>query len=889
MTESDVEQKLLFPLLTNAPPDGLGFLNADVRTKSSLTRLRIGKGRTEQLYFPDYVVLLASLPALVVEAKSPKESALEGYREARLYAAEINARYPTGVNPCAGIISCNGVELLAGPMDTADPKISVPLAELHPASVALSELIKMFGRVAAQGRIDSIRASIASHPLYRATALIGGESARNEEIQHNSFGEEIALRFRRLFNPTTLDDRVRVVKEAYITSKRREKYVEPIDRLIRGATPRTISHVKPIEDSSKPRELTDVLSRGTELEKQIVLLVGSVGSGKSTFVDYLQHVALSAELRAATLWVRVDLNRGPLNKELAYQWLSGLILDQLRLSNPDEDFDELESLERVFGPELRTFKKGPLKLLDESSADYRVRLADELTRLVRDQLKFAQCLARYLCSPTSKLLVIVLDNCDKRTRDEQLLMFEIANWVQEQFRCLTLLPIRDVTYDAHRNEPPLDTALKDLVLRIEPPLFHRVLQGRVRLALKELDVGKGRRQFDLPNGIRVDYPASDMGMYLACILRSLFEYDTFLRRILSSLAGRDVRKALELFLDFCSSGHIGADEILKIRAHEGEHVLPFHVVANVLLRMDRRFYDGTRSHLLNVFQCSPEDPLPDHFVRFEVLSWLWRRVRERGPSGQMGYFRTSELVSAMSQGGHDADRVRKELRVLLQRGCIVAEHQRLDSLADDDLVAVSASGSVHLELARGELYLAACAEDTWLSDRDRASRIAGRIGVSKAQHLRATVFRQNARELAEYLISESGRRLVPSEGFVEQLDEAPSELARMLDGLRESATAPRATNRRVCLRNVAYNASVQALTEEIQRLLSSGQVTDCYLVERAGKRTGTAFLEFSSAATADQALDVLDGAFILGRMVAADVAFERLVPTKSRARQEAGR
>ena len=30
-------------------------------------------------------------------------------------------------------------------------------------------------------------------------------------------------------------------------------------------------------------------------------------------------------------------------------------------------------------------------------------------------------------------------------------------------------------------------------------------------------------------------------------------------------AGRDVRRALEIFLDFCNSGHIGEDEIYKIR------------------------------------------------------------------------------------------------------------------------------------------------------------------------------------------------------------------------------------------------------------------------------------------------------------------------------------
>jgi hypothetical protein len=57
----------------------------------------------------------------------------------------------------------------------------------------------------------------------------------------------------------------------------------------------------------------------------------------------------------------------------------------------------------------------------------------------------------------------------------------------------------------------------------------------------------------LPNGIRVQYPASDQAVYLASILRSLYEHDRFVRRIMTGLAGRDVRRPLEIFLDSCTS------------------------------------------------------------------------------------------------------------------------------------------------------------------------------------------------------------------------------------------------------------------------------------------------------------------------------------------------
>jgi hypothetical protein len=82
----------------------------------------------------------------------------------------------------------------------------------------------------------------------------------------------------------------------------------------------------------------------------------------------------------------------------------------------------------------------------------------------------------------------------------------MGQWVQKEFRALVVLPLRDVTFDLHRHEPPLDTALKGLVFRIEPPAFIEVLQARVRLALDEMQASAETAQmlsYHLPNGIRV--------------------------------------------------------------------------------------------------------------------------------------------------------------------------------------------------------------------------------------------------------------------------------------------------------------------------------------------------------------------------------------------------
>ena len=89
VTESDVEQKFVYPLLTCDPPTGLGLLPADILTKTNLRRHPIGKGKSSKLYYPDYLIVLAGLPLLVIEVKAPTEPIATALDEARLYGNEV--------------------------------------------------------------------------------------------------------------------------------------------------------------------------------------------------------------------------------------------------------------------------------------------------------------------------------------------------------------------------------------------------------------------------------------------------------------------------------------------------------------------------------------------------------------------------------------------------------------------------------------------------------------------------------------------------------------------------------------------------------------------------------------------------------------------------------
>ncbi|HDR9203749.1 TPA: S1 RNA-binding domain-containing protein [Burkholderia vietnamiensis] len=776
ITESDVEQKLLFPIITESLPYGLGIPRSHVLTKFSIRRLEIGKGREGKLYFPDYIVMADGLPVLVIEAKVPGESVDEGFREARLYAHEINTKFPTGFNPVTHVICSNGSELVYGVSDTSEGT-PILLDELNVGSQKFATLQEEVNWVKLSAHASSLNQKKKPNRYWKPKKLLGGNAVQSEEVGRNSFGLTLSAEFGHVFAPETAEDKAEVARNAYVDSRASLRALDPIDKIIRAARPASETNAQLIEDTANPRELLSKLRNGSSLERKIILLIGSVGSGKSTFVDHLIYKALPQDILDTTLWCRIDMNSAPISGGEIYKWLRAKISEGCIDKYPGEDFESFEVLKKVYSVEFNKFQKLQGRLLQEVGdlPEYNKSLIRHFEQWQADEEVTSKAITRYCCGDRGKLLVIVLDNCDKRSRDEQLLMFQAAQWIQSEYRSLIILPLREETFEAHQDQPPLDTAIKDLIFRIEAPLFQHVLIRRVQLALSKMRAdGEKTLRYDLPNGFRVEYPSTDLAFYLASIIKSLFEYDRFVRRMITGLSGKNIRRALEIFIDFCNSAHLGEDEIFRITNSEGRYTLPLYLVTRILLRGNLRYYDGQNSAVKNLFDIFHQDSAPFYFARLFILNWLSLRFNQPGRNGVRGYFPVSEMrddLIAIGVPDHAFDR---ELDSLIKAHCVISENMTIEKVGQEDLVRLSSAGSVHLDLLGSVDYLATVAEDTWFDNKAVAEAIAERIGRLE-KHFQVQTQIQNARDLVDYL-SDKHKSIVDQISNFREFDASMREL-----------------------------------------------------------------------------------------------------------------
>lgn len=748
-SESDVEQKIIYPLLTNSYPNGLEFSANQISTKLFLKKLNIDKGNKSQNYYPDYIVIIDSVPSLIVEAKRVGEDLVEAYREARLYASEINSLHDEGMNPCKYIIACDGKKLLAGYWDS-QPIFDINTSDWNEVNSEFSKFIEIFNQPALKSHSISINEIIRKNTIFTKPLLqLGGKFLVDKEI-NNSFGENIAIQYKNIFNPELEVEKIDVVKNAYVVVDRHESHVNPIDRLIRKKLTPFSSDATLIKNTEKPTEIIEKLRKINSFNNQVLLLIGSVGSGKSTFTTYLKEVALNQSLSKSLVWITVDLNNAPVNPEEIYKWLKTHILESIKSSFKEIDFDSPEIIKQIFANDILKFEKLGGSLLGKDSQKYNEELYKILKECLDDTGKHINGIIDNFILNNNKNLIIILDNCDKRTLQEQLLMFEVANWIKNSINSIVFLPLRDTTYDHFKNEKPLDTVVKDLTFRIIPASLEKILYSRIKYASRLNEKSEGGFYF-LENGMKVFYPKTEEIYYLKSILKSLFQNNLF-KKTMIALAGSDIRIGIEIFLDFCKSGHINDSEIFKIKQSNGNHELPNHLISRIFLRGKKLYYKDENSRLRNLFNSDPGDKIPNPFTRITILRWLKDKYREKGPTGILGFHSVNELIKDLIRVGFDKNNIYNELKFLVRQKLIISETQDVNNIDHDDLISLTTSGRIHLEMVYNVDYLSSCSEDSWYNNNDISLNIRNNmLSRNKYSHLSLLNTLENAEEFSYYL------------------------------------------------------------------------------------------------------------------------------------------
>lgn len=378
----------------------------------------------------------------------------------------------------------------------------------------------------------------------------------------------------------------------------------------------------------------------SSLSRRPILLVGSVGVGKSIFIRRFITRDLE-EAAPGSIALYVDYGAEPALADDLHAFTNRSLTEQLR-DEYDIDIDSSGFLRSVYRSDLARFRSGPYGFLAETSPpDYQLKEADFLAEKIKDRDEHLRRSIEHLQAAQRRQTVVFLDNVDQRPAAFQESVFLIAQAMATSWPVTCFVSLRPDTFHVSKQSGTL-AAYQPRVFTISPPRVDRVIVRRLEFALKLLDETGSLPSF--PAGMSLE--SARLKSYIAMLVHA-FRRNREIVEFVDNMSGGNVRRALDFLVSFIGSGHVDVQKILRILEDSGRYDLPLHEFVRAVIFDDYEYFDPSESPVANVFDIRSLDG-KEHFL----VPILVRTCERMGRSGsQAGFVATEDLTSRIQSLG----------------------------------------------------------------------------------------------------------------------------------------------------------------------------------------------------------------------------------------------
>jgi hypothetical protein len=411
-----------------------------------------------------------------------------------------------------------------------------------------------------------------------------------------------------------------VLKNCYVSSDSRTKFDSTIQMHLSQYKPSFILPAKKIRrDKSQ-----DELSKGIKIAKPnisspVTLLIGSVGSGKSTYLKHFELVKYKEQLKKQEAhWIYIDfekLGKDGNPRKFIYDSLNQYLLEE----NKDNPTDYESVIKPAYEKEITALSKGPYALLYKNKDKFEEKIIEIIDKDYKEVEPYVEKIFKYISS--IKLCVIVIDNVDLYEDEElETKVFSEAISITKKIKSNTIVSIRDTTFIKHKNNS-IFNAYELKKFWINPPLFREILSKRLNYAKHMLKDKEAN--IELTNGaiLKVD----DLSLFFSIIQKSILNENN--GKLIEYLSDRNPRKGITLIQNFLTSGHIQADKAISNYINgEANFIFPFHEVFKGSILGQWKYYKENRAEAYNVFDSNLGSNRLQ-LLRMYILKLLYNRAK----------------------------------------------------------------------------------------------------------------------------------------------------------------------------------------------------------------------------------------------------------------------
>lgn len=791
VTEEDTRMKVINPVFTEV----LGYNLGDV-----LTEDRAGKG------FIDYRMNIDGFARLIVEAKRDgrdfelgnrasarayklngpvfkAEAAEEGILQAIGYCALKNAELACVTNGREWIIfrgnrlgdgtdTLEGKAFLFSSLDEVEKNFALFYDLLAKASVASFLYRAHFQEVEGV----AIRSSSFRKPLRSADS--------KQALPTSPLLADIDRVMSSFFRRLTGDDDPALLSQCFVVTRESQIADERLARISEDLMGRVRSM-----DTDKGEGLAEIIDRVKASHRnEFVLLIGTKGAGKTTFIDRFFRMVLRKALADECRVARVNLADSGGSEKTIIEWLDVMLAVALERVIFDDGIASYEDLQGLYFDEYQRWMRGSQKYLYERDRQqFKEKFGDFVEQQRKDDRHdYIKRLVRDISLNRKKIPCIIFDNADHFTIEFQERVFQYARSIYENALCLVIMPITDRTSWQLSREGAL-RSFENESLFLPTPSNRVVLKKRIEFLEDRLSHEKPEevKRYFVGRGITLSL--ENLTAFTAA-LQTIFIATGKVARWIGNLANNDIRRCLEIAKTLVTSPHLEVEALISSYVGQSSvHIPPFKVL-KALIKGNYDIYPyGMHPYVRNAY--APIENLPGSpLTGLRILRML---LDARSSNGADPFVNIEQTLSYFAAIGIEASVTIAWLKPLLEFGLCQSYDPTLTDISDVRKIQISPAGVQHLLWATSDTdYMQAMLEVTPILDEAWYTQLSSLRDSSKPSWF------DELSTFIDYLLAEDGKfcsisdhpSLASQRGLSNHLQSVVSRLGARLGLVGSTAT-----------------------------------------------------------------------------------------------------
>ncbi len=445
---------------------------------------------------------------------------------------------------------------------------------------------------------------------------------------------------------------------------------------------------------------------------QLYLLLGGIGSGKTTFIKRYIRLTGKDILERNAVWFYISLLGPPTEPHQLEERIYSSLLEEIRNRYSETIKETRKTLKRIYKRKLELLYESYFKSENLDQNEYEKRISPYLEEWKDDIVDYVTRLLND-CRERGRAIFIFIDNVDQLSPRFQEVLFLLAQKLTRDVNSLTVLSMREESYHTASTQKILN-AYTSRKFHIASPRFRRLLEYRLNYATRVLVRSDDEIKLILRSGITLDKKA--IVDFLTILQSSIFVKSKWIAYFVEAICYGNMRLALDMFNTFLVSGATDVDKMLRIFQREEDYQVAFHEFVKSVMLKDRMYYKETIDNpVMNVFDCGTERN-SSHFTALRLLELLRLHNSEYSPMGR-GFIEWNKVLYEFENSFDNLDDVIRTAERLVRWRLIEVNTKSQESLQDVTHVMITGAGDYYLKyLVNKFCYLDLILQDTPLND-----------------------------------------------------------------------------------------------------------------------------------------------------------------------------